>query len=91
MDAQNLRPTPGLEMAHVLFMDIVSYSTLSMDDQQRVLHELQEAVRSTPEFVRAQSEDHLLRLPTGDGMALVFFVDPEGSCSLRAGAEPQPT
>ena len=85
MDAQNLRPTPGLEMAHVLFMDIVSYSTLSMDDQQRVLHELQEAVRSTPEFVRAQSEDHLLRLPTGDGMALVFFVDPEAPvrCALE--------
>ena len=85
MDAHNPSPTPGLEMAHVLFMDIVSYSTLPMDHQQRVLHELQEAVRSTPEFVRAQSKDHLLRLPTGDGMALVFFVDPEAPvrCALE--------
>jgi tetratricopeptide (TPR) repeat protein len=72
-------------MAHVLFMDIVSYSTLPVDHQQRVIHVLQEAVRSTPEFVRAQSEDHLLRLPTGDGMALVFFVDPEAPvrCALE--------
>ncbi len=42
MDAHNPNPTPGLEMAHVLFMDVVSYSTLPMDHQQRVLHELQE-------------------------------------------------
>jgi tetratricopeptide (TPR) repeat protein len=85
MDAHNPSPTPGLEMAHVLFMDIVSYSTLPVDHQQRVIHVLQEAVRSTPEFVRAQSEDHLLRLPTGDGMALVFFVDPEAPvrCALE--------
>jgi tetratricopeptide (TPR) repeat protein/class 3 adenylate cyclase len=85
MDAHNPSSTPGLEMAHVLFMDIVAYSTLPMDHQRRVLHELQEAVRSTPEFVRAQSEDHLLRLPTGDGMALVFFVDPEAPvrCALE--------
>jgi eukaryotic-like serine/threonine-protein kinase len=85
MDAHNPSPTPGLEMAHVLFMDIVSYSTLPVDHQQRVIHALQEAVRSTPEFVRAQSEDQLLRLPTGDGMALVFFVDPEAPvrCALE--------
>jgi eukaryotic-like serine/threonine-protein kinase len=69
--------TPSLEIAHVLFIDIVAYSTLHMDRQQQVLHELQEAVRSTPSFIRAQANDELIRLPTGDGMALVFFHDPE--------------
>jgi eukaryotic-like serine/threonine-protein kinase len=64
-------------MAHVLFIDIVAYSTLHMDRQQQVLHDLQEAVRSTPTFTRAQADDQLIRLPTGDGMALVFFRDPE--------------
>ena len=60
-------------MAHVLFMDIVAYSALHMDRQQQLLHDLQEAVRNTSAFNRAQAEDQLIRLPTGDGMALVFF------------------
>src|SRR5512142_1868701 len=68
---------PVLEMAHVLFMDIVSYSKLPMDEQQRVLRHLQHAVRDTSDFQRAQNSDQLIRLPTGDGMALVFFGDPE--------------
>jgi eukaryotic-like serine/threonine-protein kinase len=71
--------TPPLEIAHVLFMDIVAYSTLHMDRQQQLLHELQETVRSTSEFARAQAQDQLIRLPTGDGMALVFFADPEAA------------
>jgi len=66
-----------LEIAHVLFMDIVAYSTLPMDQQGLLLGELQEAVRNTAEFARASAEDQLIRLPTGDGMALVFFRDPE--------------
>jgi hypothetical protein len=79
------RPATPLEMAHVLFMDIVSYSRLHMDQQQRVIHELQDAVRNTSEFARAQSADCLIRLPTGDGMALVFFGDPEAPvrCALE--------
>jgi tetratricopeptide (TPR) repeat protein len=66
-------------------MDIVSYSRLHMDQQQRVIHELQDAVRNTSEFARAQSADCLIRLPTGDGMALVFFGDPEAPvrCALE--------
>src|ERR1700726_530141 len=85
MDTEQPSPAPPLEMAHVLFIDIVAYSTLPMDHQRQVLHELQEAVRKTPEFVRAQAEDQLLRLPTGDGMALVFFGDPEAParCALE--------
>jgi tetratricopeptide (TPR) repeat protein/class 3 adenylate cyclase len=80
MDAQNHGQTghaPSFEMAYVLFMDIVGYSTLRMDQQQSVLHRFQDAVRNTAEFIRAQEDDQLIRLPTGDGMALVFFRDPE--------------
>jgi tetratricopeptide (TPR) repeat protein/class 3 adenylate cyclase len=85
MDAHNSGPAPNLEMAYVLFMDIVAYSTLHTDQQQRVLSTLQEAVRNTAEFTRAQAEDQLIRLPTGDGMALVFFRDPEAParCALE--------
>lgn len=64
-------------MAHVLFMDIVAYSTLPMDQQESILGKLQEVVAETPEFAQAQAKDRLIRLPTGDGMALVFFHDPE--------------
>jgi eukaryotic-like serine/threonine-protein kinase len=75
----------AMEIAHVLFTDIVSYSTLPMDEQERALRELQQAVRSTSEFTAAQLEDRLIRLPTGDGMALVFFGDPEAPvrCALQ--------
>src|SRR5512146_2735910 len=68
---------PRLELAHVLFMDIVGYSKLPMDEQQSVLSELKHAVRQTPQFLSADNTDQLIRLPTGDGMALVFFGDPE--------------
>lgn len=85
MDVPQPSPTPCLEIAHVLFMDIVAYSTLPMDHQRRVLGDLQEAVRNTSEFIRAQASDQLIRLPTGDGMALVFFHDPEAPvrCALE--------
>jgi serine/threonine protein kinase len=74
-----------LEMAHVLFTDIVAYSRLPMDQQQDALHHLQEAVRDTKEFTRAQASDQLIRLPTGDGMALVFLGDVEAPvrCALE--------
>src|SRR5262249_18171784 len=68
---------PPLEIAHVLFLDIVAYSRLRMDQQHRIIQDLQDAVRATAEFARAQSLDQLILLPTGDGMALVFFRDPE--------------
>jgi serine/threonine protein kinase/Flp pilus assembly protein TadD len=74
-----------LEMAHVLFTDIVAYSRQPMDEQQRLLSTLQQAVRSTPAFAHAQAADKLIRLPTGDGMALVFFGDPAAPahCALE--------
>jgi tetratricopeptide (TPR) repeat protein/class 3 adenylate cyclase len=76
-DIQEPNPSPCLEMAHVLFMDIVAYSQLPMDEQTRLVGKLQQIVRSTTEFVRAQKRRQLLRLPTGDGMALVFFGNAE--------------
>jgi hypothetical protein len=74
-----------LEMAHVLFTDIVAYSRLPMDQQEQALLHLQEAVRETQEFARAQASDQLIRLPTGDGMALVFLggVEAPVRCALE--------
>jgi Tol biopolymer transport system component/class 3 adenylate cyclase len=74
-----------LEIAHVLFTDIVGYSKLPMDEQESLLMQLQDAVRHTPEFARAEASEELIRLPTGDGMALVFFRDPEAPvrCALE--------
>src|SRR5262249_8747542 len=68
--------TPTLEIAHVLFMDLVGYSKLPMGQQTQALHQLQTIVRETSTFRQAQAHHQLLSLPTGDGMALVFFGDP---------------
>jgi class 3 adenylate cyclase/tetratricopeptide (TPR) repeat protein len=74
-----------LEMAHVLFMDIVGYSKLPMDRQEAVLRTLQAVVSATSEFLQAQANQEMIRLPTGDGMALVFFGDAEAAtrCALE--------
>jgi tetratricopeptide (TPR) repeat protein/class 3 adenylate cyclase len=64
-------------MAYVLFMDIVAYSRLATDTQQQIVNRLQRVVRETPEFQRAVAQNQLIGLPTGDGMALVFFGDPQ--------------
>ena len=65
-----------LEIAHVLFMDMVAYSSLPMDQQREFIWHLQEIVRALPEYRQALSTDELISLPTGDGMALAFFGDP---------------
>jgi serine/threonine protein kinase len=74
-----------LEMAHVLFIDIVGYSLLPMNEERQMLRSLQQAVLGTAEFARAQRNDQLISLPTGDGMALVFFGDLEAPvrCALE--------
>jgi eukaryotic-like serine/threonine-protein kinase len=69
--------SPTLEMAHVLFTDIVEYSRLPMEKQRSVMRQFQRVVRGTPEFVRSDAHGQLIRLPTGDGIALVFFEDLE--------------
>src|SRR6266852_1537214 len=68
---------PPMEIAHVLFTDVVGYSKLPMDEQQRVLRRLQTLVRETAEYCVACTQDKLISLPTGDGMALVYFGEPE--------------
>jgi tetratricopeptide (TPR) repeat protein/class 3 adenylate cyclase len=79
------RQATKLEMAHVLFLDIVGYSKLPMDHQETVLHTLQAVVSGAPEFLHAQASQEMIRLPTGDGMALVFFGDAEAAarCALE--------
>src|SRR5450432_4212051 len=66
-----------LEIAHVLFMDIVGYSKRLINDQRGLLDTLNQIVRSTDEFRSADTEGRLIKIPTGDGMALVFYNSPE--------------
>ena len=60
------------EIGHVLFIDIVGYSKLLITEQSDQLQTLREVVRSTEQFKKAEAEGKLLRLPTGDGGALIF-------------------
>ena len=80
-----LKPDLQLEIAHVLFMDVVGYSQLLINDQSEILQQLNEIVRETPHFREAEAAGKLIRLPTGDGMALVFFNNPEApaQCALE--------
>jgi class 3 adenylate cyclase len=66
-----------LEIAHVLFIDIVGYSKLSINDQHAVVEELNQVVRTSEQFQRAEAAGRLLKIATGDGMALVFYTSPE--------------
>src|SRR5437870_5954959 len=74
-----------LEIVHVLFIDIVGYSKLLVKQQSELLRELNEVVSGTKEFREAESAGKLIRLPTGDGMALVFRTDPEApaECAME--------
>ena len=73
------------ETSHVLFMDIVGYSKQMIDQQSACMKTLQNVVGKTEDFGRAQRTQQLIRLPTGDGIALVFFGDPEAPvrCALE--------
>ena len=66
-----------LEIAHVLFIDIVGYSKLRINEQSAQIEKLREIVRGTEQFRAAEAEGKLLRLPTGDGGALAFRNNPE--------------
>ena len=74
-----------LEIGHVLFIDIVGYSKLLIDEQRERIQELREIVRGTVQFRIAEAEGKLMRLPTGDGGALVFRTSPEAPvlCALE--------
>ena len=75
----------ALEIAHVLFLDIVGYSKLLINEQRELLEELNQVVRDTEAFRAAEAAGKLIRLPTGDGMALVFSSTPESpvQCALE--------
>jgi TolB-like protein/class 3 adenylate cyclase/Tfp pilus assembly protein PilF len=66
-----------LEIGHVLFMDIVGFSKLLLDEQGEASRRLNQIVRNTDQFRAAEAAEKLFRLPTGDGMVLVFFNSPE--------------
>jgi TolB-like protein/class 3 adenylate cyclase/Flp pilus assembly protein TadD len=67
----------ALEIAHILFVDIVGYSKLSINEQHAVVEELNQVVRVSDQFQRAEAASRLIKIPTGDGMALVFYTSPE--------------
>src|SRR5689334_5783443 len=66
-----------LEIAHVLFIDIVGYSTRLTDEQRGLVDRLNQVVRNSDEFNKAAAADRLKKIPTGDGMALIFYNSPE--------------
>src|SRR6476661_411540 len=66
-----------LEIAHVLFIDIVGYSKLSINEQNAAVEELNQVVRVSDQLQRAEAAGRLLKIATGDGMALVFYTSPE--------------
>src|SRR5256886_15997080 len=66
-----------LEIAHILFIDTVGYSKLSMNHQRAVVDELAGVARSSAQYQSAEAAGRLIKIPTGDGMALVFYTSPE--------------
>jgi class 3 adenylate cyclase len=89
VNAQNTaaenKPDLALEIAHILLIDVVGYSKLLVNGQIELLQELNRIVRSTECFRAAESTGKLIRVPTGDGMALLFFRSPEepAQCALE--------
>ncbi len=79
------KPDLHLEIAHVLFMDVVGFSKLLINDQSEILEQLNQLVRETPHFREAEAAGKLIRLATGDGMALVFSNSAEApvECALE--------
>src|ERR671924_4240 len=77
------------DIAHVLCTDIVGYSKLTIDEQTERLRMLNDIVRSTESFKRADAGSKLLRIPTGDGMVLVFFTHPQdpAECAVQIATE----
>src|SRR5213596_3857945 len=66
-----------LEIAHLLLIDVVGYSKLLVNEQVGLLQSLNQTVRATESFRSAEAAGKLIRVPTGDGMALLFFQSPE--------------
>ena len=87
-DSRQQEASGTLEIAHVLFTDIVGYSLLPMDQQKNYLAQFQRMVHDTPRYLAAEARGEILSLPTGDGVALVFLRDPLApvQCALEVAA-----
>src|SRR6266481_7832620 len=70
--AADSEPDVQLEIGHVLFLDVVGYSKLLINEQRERLQTLNEIVRNTAQFRASDAKGMLVRIPTGDGMALIF-------------------
>src|SRR5919204_4741527 len=83
--AAEIKQEIALEIAHVLFIDIVAYSRMTTDDQRAAIEKLNQIVQSTDEFRQEESAKRLLKVATGDGMALIFYHSPEDpvECALE--------
>jgi len=83
--AAEIKKEIELEIAHVLFTDIVGYSKLPIHQQRAVVERLNEIVRGTDEFQAAETAGRLIKIPTGDGITLVFYHSPEApvECALE--------
>src|ERR1700745_594041 len=83
--AAEIKKEIELEIAHVLFTDIVGYSKLPIHQQRAVVERLNEIVRGTDEFQAADGAGRLIKIPTGDGITLVFYHSPEApvECALE--------
>ena len=83
--AAEIKKEIQLEIAHVLFTDIVGYSRLPIHQQRAVVERLNEVVRKTDEFQAAEMAGRLMTIPTGDGITLVFYHSPEApvECALE--------
>src|SRR5437016_8161730 len=76
---------PHLATGHVLFLDVVGYSKLLVSEQREVVQQLNQLVRKTAQFRKSEARGKLISIPSGDGMALVFFESPEEpvQCALE--------
>ncbi len=83
--AAEIKKEIQLEIAHVLFTDIVGYSKLPIHKQRALVERLGEVVRGTDEFQAAETAGRLITIPTGDGITLVFYHSPEApvECALE--------
>jgi TolB-like protein/Tfp pilus assembly protein PilF len=86
MSVESKKEIP-LEIAHVLFIDIVGYSKLSINEQGSAVDELTRIVRATEQFQKAEASERLVKIATGDGVALVFYKSPEepAQCAVEIG------
>src|SRR5436305_9743775 len=75
--AAKLKTDSHLEIAHVLFIDVVGYSKLLVNEQREVVEQLNRTVRKTPRFRKSEGAGQPIRISWGDGMALVYFRTPE--------------